>query len=424
MAPSRTWLGVATLMIILAVAYMDRINVSILIADGKFLHAFGLAGDRGGQGRLMTLFLLGYGLSAWFVTPLLEARLSVRAGLLLSLALWTLLTGASAMTAGIAVFLLLRFLLGVAEGPMFSLKTMFVQQNFAPTDVGKPNAVSSLGVNIGLAAGYPLLSLLIYHFGWRGSFWSLAAINLLVGVPLVLAFVARPARQTNSIKATATGLLRAAFATPALPMILMVEICTLSYLWGASTWLPTYLRQTRHFSLATMSVFAALPFVAGILANLVSGSLLDILPPRRAPWLFVAGGAVTAGAVTVAMLADNRYVAASALVLAGAAWAFQGPAIPTVVQHVAAPGTVGSAYGLINGVGNLVAALMPMLMGEAMTSSGGGGSVTRGFWLLVGSQGLAVVAGLWLLWRLAGTLQPFVVGQARSGPEDVGQGLS
>jgi hypothetical protein len=69
------------------------------------------------------------------------------------------------------------------------------------------------------------------------------------------------------------------------------------------------------------------------------------------------------------------------------------------VQNVSEPAAVGSAYGLINGVGNLVAALMPMMMGAAMATHSGE-SLSRGFWLLVGSQLLTVACGLLLLRRL------------------------
>lgn len=414
---SRRWAGVLALMVVVGIAYMDRINVSLMIADNGFLHAFGLAGDRVAQGRLMTLFLVGYGISAWLLTPFLEANLGVRGGLLASLALWTALTGASALTAGIAVFLAWRFLLGTAEGPLFSLKTMYVREHFAQEEVGKPNAVSSLGINLGLAAGYPLVVALIAQFGWRGSLWALALINLLIGLPLVALFVRAAPRAPRAVRASHPSpatLFRTALSTPHLPLIMLIEICTLSYLWGASTWLPTYLRVTRHFSLGAMSVFAGLPFVAGIAANLISGSLIDIMPVRRAPTVFVIGGIAVAASVTAALLVGNPYVAAAALVLAGTFWAFQGPAIPTLVQHVSAPGTVGSTYGLINGIGNLVAALMPMLMGAAMEAPGGE-SLARGFWLLVGSQVLTVGCGLILLWRLGRRATPPVAALPTAG---------
>jgi hypothetical protein len=60
------------------------------------------------------------------------------------------------------------------------------------------------------------------------------------------------------------------------------------------------------------------------------------------PALFIFGGIATALSVTTAIVVAEPYVSASALVLAGAFWGIQAPAIPTMVQHVARPGTVGS----------------------------------------------------------------------------------
>ncbi len=389
------WEGVLVLTLVIGIAYIDRINVALLIADDAFLRAFGLAGDRVGQGRLMTLFLLGYGVSAWLLTPFLEARWDVRRGLLASLLAWTLLTGASALATAAALLLAWRCLLGIAEGPLFSLKTMYVQARFAPDRVGKPNAVSSLGVSLGLGAGYPLVGLLLARFGWRGAFWGLAALNLLLGVPLVLAFVrtgtALPARRRTG------ALLGAALRTPHLPWLLLIEICTLSYLWGASTWLPSWLKATHHLPPAATAALSGLPFVIGILATLAGGVLVDALPAALTPALFVAGGLATAGSVTLAITAADPAVAVAALLAAGACWGVQGPAIPTLVQRLAAPGTVGSVYGVVNGIGNLAAAFMPMLMGAAMSLRGGGERIGQGFWLLVGSQGLAALGGVMLL---------------------------
>lgn len=395
-------MGVIVLMIVVSIAYVDRINVSLMITNADFLHTLGLEGDRVAQGRLVSLFLIGYGLSAWFLTPVFEFRWSVRTSLLISVLLWTIFTAASAVAAGIAVFLVSRFLLGGAEGPLFSLKTMYVREHFGPNEVGKPNAVSSLGVSIGLGAGFSIVNFLIAHFGWRDSFWALAVLNLAVGLPLIALFIRsssaapRPASREGG---SAVSLLVSALGTPHLFWILIVEICTLSYLWGASTWLPSYLKEARHFSLNEMSLFAGLPFFIGIIANVAGGSVVDLLPRSRAPIVFVIGGVTTAICVTLAILADSPYVAASALILAGAGWGFQAPAIPSLVQHVAKDGTVGSTYGVVNGIGNLTSALMPVLMGAAMMARSGD-NLARGFWLLVGTQLLTAVSGLVLLSRL------------------------
>lgn len=398
---SKRWVGVIVLMTVVSIAYVDRINVSLMITNADFLHALGLEGDRIAQGRLVSLFLFGYGLSAWFITPLFEFRWSVRTSLLISVLLWTIFTGASAIASGMAAFLVCRLLLGGAEGPLFSLKTMYVREHFAPNEVGKPNAVSSLGVSIGLGLGYSFVSFLIAHFGWRDSFWALAALNLVIGLPLIALFIRSSAapRPASRQEGSAVSLFLSALRTPHLFWILIVEICTLSYLWGASTWLPSYLKEARHFSLNEMSIFAGLPFFVGVVANVAGGSVVDLLPRSKAPVVFVIGGIITAICVTLAILAENPYVAASALIFAGAGWGFQAPAIPSLVQHVAKDGTVGTTYGIINGIGNLVSALMPMMMGAAMTSRSGD-NLAQGFWLLVGTQLLTAVAGLVLVARL------------------------
>ena len=415
---SKRWVGVIVLMIVVSIAYVDRINVSLMITNADFLHALGLEGDRIAQGRLVSLFLFGYGLSAWFITPLFEFRWSVRTSLLISVLLWTIFTGASAVASGMAAFLVCRLLLGGAEGPLFSLKTMYVREHFAPNEVGKPNAVSSLGVSIGLGLGYSIVSFLIVHFGWRDSFWALAALNLAIGLPLIALFI-RPSaapRPASRKEGSAVSLFLSALRTPHLFWILIVEICTLSYLWGASTWLPSYLKEARHFSLNEMSIFAGLPFFVGVVSNVAGGSVVDLLPRSKAPVVFIIGGVTTAICVTLAILADNPYVAASALILAGAGWGFQAPAIPSLVQHVAKDGTVGSTYGIINGIGNLISALMPMLMGAAMMSRSGE-NLAQGFWLLVGTQLLTAAAGLVLVARLSRGAGE--VGQAASLAADV-----
>ena len=71
-------------------------------------------------------------------------------------------------------------------------------------------------------------------------------------------------------------------------------------------------------------------------------------------------------------------------------WGLQGAAIPAVIQHHAAREAVGSAYGIINGIGNICAAFIPLLMGMVMRSVG---SVSSGFSVLVVSQIITLLAG-------------------------------
>ena len=49
------------LLITLLVAFIDRVNVSVLIVDKSFLEAMGIANDPVAKGSLMTVFLICYG---------------------------------------------------------------------------------------------------------------------------------------------------------------------------------------------------------------------------------------------------------------------------------------------------------------------------------------------------------------------------
>ena len=68
-----------------------------------------------------------------------------------------------------------------------------------------------------------------------------------------------------------------------------------------------------------------------------------------------------------------------------------------MVQHHAAHDAVGSAYGIINGIGNICAAFIPLLMGVVMKYAG---SVSAGFSVLVASQIVTLLAGGMLLLRM------------------------
>ena len=77
--------------------------------------------------------------------------------------------------------IVVRFLLGVANAPMFPIIAGTIANWFPPGHWAFPNAVSSVGLALGQAALGPLVTLLIVEFGWRESFYILAPLGLLGG---------------------------------------------------------------------------------------------------------------------------------------------------------------------------------------------------------------------------------------------------
>ncbi|CTQ29910.1 Major facilitator transporter [Klebsiella pneumoniae] len=322
------WQGVIALLLLIIISYVDRVNISVMILNPEFAAHFQLNENRMLQGMLMTCFLLGYGFSALLLTPVIESRWHYRQGLLSSIAIWALVCAISPLLGSLLGMLIARIVLGVAEGPLFSLKTRFINDNFAADEIGKPNALTALGVSLGLAVGFPLVTWLMAHVGWIGSFYALALLNLLLGGGLIWRFL--PAPQVTSQRAK-----------------------------------PGF---SQTFALAW-----------------------------RTPLLFIIGGLLTAGSVLALMLSQQPAMLALFMLAANVFWGLQGAAIPAVVQHHAPREAVGSAYGIINGIGNICAAFIPLLMGVVMKSVG---SVSSGFSVLVASQLITLCAGGALLLRM------------------------
>ncbi len=164
------WQGTIAILLLIIISYVDRVNISVMILNPEFAEHFQLNENRMLQGLLMTCFLLGYGFSALLLTPVIESKLHYRQGLLSSIAIWAAVCAASPLLGSLTGMLIARVILGIAEGPLFSLKTRFISDNFSAQEIGKPNAVTALGVSLGLAVGFPLVTWLMSHLGWPDRF--------------------------------------------------------------------------------------------------------------------------------------------------------------------------------------------------------------------------------------------------------------
>lgn len=407
---SMRWLGVWTLFIVVAISYVDRINISVLITDHEFLSHVGLSqDDRGRQGLLATAFMVGYGLSSFVLTPFCAALFGVRRSLVAGLLLWGVVTFLSPALNSYGLLLASRILLGVSEGPLFSLAASYIKAHYQSHENGKPNSLVNMGTGLGLAIGYPLIGYLVAGHDWTTSFHVLGVINIVLGIPLVLAFVRMPKVDTGMPAPRSLGegvaqvgqLVRGALQTRYLGLCTLLTGAFLAYLWGSSNWLPAYLLQARGFSMREMGWLASMPQYASVLAVLIGGVIIDRIERRQVPLIFVAGSIGVALSVLAAIQVRDGYTAAYCLTAASFFWGLMSPAIPSTVQHYARAEHVASAYGVVNGTGSLIAGFMPALMGVviAWSSKSVGGGFIAGFGLLIGTQLIVFLCGGWLWLR-------------------------
>jgi cyanate permease len=133
-------------------------------------------------------------------------------------------------------------------------------------------------------------------------------------------------------------------------------------------WLPTYLERERHFNLHQMGFYSSLPFILMFIAEMASGYIAD----RTGHQAFLCViGLFTAGILLFAgTLVSDPHAAAIIIALSAAAWGFGLPAHYALAMRILPAPVTSTGIGVINGIGNLVGACAPALIGWIVALTG------------------------------------------------------
>jgi sugar phosphate permease len=398
---------VVILLITLLIAYLDRVNVSVLVADNSFLADMNIKGQPIQMGMLMTLFLIAYGVANVVLSPLGDI-IGPRRAMMISIFLWTVSVLIGGLTTTFTVMLISRVVLGVGEGMHWPMQSAFVKNWFPPNERGKANACWLIGLMGGPAVAMPFFTWIVSAWGWRPSFFVLAAFGL---IPLLLLwfFVTDHPRQHKNVnKAELDYIEKALNAEAEEQKKMKMEslwqrlgsfslnyrfwLLTINYFaiasiwWGMMAWLPSYLKASRGFSWGAMGALSSLPYILGTTSILFFGHLGDKLG-RRAPLACIAHalsafciyfGAHAAGNITAALLLS--FGIASMAIALPASWA--------LLQRIVPARAIGAGAGMMNGLANGSSAFAPALIGYFIAITG---SYIGGLMFLVGVAALGCI---------------------------------
>ena len=336
----RWWL-IFWLFVLSAVAYLDRVNISIagsLLASDYHLSKIQL-------GWIFSAFLAGYAL---FQTPggRLADKLGARRMLAVGVVWWGVFTALTAAVPAhfayaLVAFLGVRFALGAGEAVIYPASNQFVSRWIPSAERGLANGCIFAGVGAGAGFTPPLITYIMLKFGWRWSFVACAFLGLAAG--LVWYLIARnspgehPLVSPDELARIQSGLPVSmggskAALVPWSSMLGSREVLavTLSYFsfgyvaWIFFSWFYIYLADVRGLNLKASALYSMLPFVAMAVSSPLGGVLSDGVTRRKGARVGRAGMAVVAMILAAAFLvigssAENTRVAV--LVLAGGAGA-------------------------------------------------------------------------------------------------------
>ena len=153
------WWGIGgSLMAGLFVAYLDRTNLSVAIPS--VARDMGFAGERFPliSSWALTIFLIGYALANIF-GGVATRKFDPKPVVIWCFAIWSAATIIVGLSSSLAVLLICRLILGVAEGIYWPQQSRFARAWFAPGERTQANAVIQYyGQYLALAIGLIVLT--------------------------------------------------------------------------------------------------------------------------------------------------------------------------------------------------------------------------------------------------------------------------
>ena len=391
------------------VNYMDRAAFSIaapLLSQEMHLAPAQL-------GLVFSSFFVGYALFA-LVGGWTSDRLGGRLVIATAMLAWSLFCGLTAAAVGFASLLAIRVLFGMSEGPLPSAQNKFISERFPRGEQARALGVALAGAPLGGVIAAPLFGFIAVQYGWRASFVVAALIGVFVSVVWLLATrrraddAARPSRvgQADPGARTGAGIVGGSPASLAgailSPGVLVTGFAFFGYaylLFFFLSWFPSYLTTEQHLSIKGMSIAAAIPWVLGVVGNLVGGWILDAAFARtgqtlRARKMILVACLTLAGLFVALAGVVSSLSGAVALMAASVFFLYvTGPTYFAIVMDLVEAPRVGAVSGFVHFCAACAGIVAPSITGFMVQSAGSfvGAFVLAGAVAFLGALGVLIV---------------------------------
>lgn len=362
------WVPAFVLMVCVVLAFFDKISIAVLFADPHFQGAMGIAEDKAKLGWLMTSFLLAYGFSSVFLSFLGDI-FNPKKMLFWSVASWGVLMFCMGFTTHYEGMLVLRVLLGLAEGPLFALAYTIVKQTYTDRQQARASTMFLLGTPIGAFLGFPITAAVLATHDWHTTFFVMAGLTVIALIAIVFGLRNLQLKKTIELDLTSKRInfkghiqnTKILLQNSSFWLVCIFNIALMTYLWGLNSWVPSYLIQDKGFNLKEFGIYSSFPFIAMLIGEVIGAFLSDKLG-RRAVQVF--GGLLVAGIfMYVMVLMTEPHLVIAAMSLSAMAWGFGVAAVFALLARVTTADVGATAGGIFNGLGNFASAIAPVLIG-------------------------------------------------------------
>lgn len=358
---------VAIMFVTWGIVFLDRMAVLYLAPYiAPDLH---LTGDQIG-------WLAGIIALCWAVSALVFGAISDRIGrkaiLVPMVVLFSVLSAASGLARNFGELLLVRALLGLAEGPCWSVTMALVEESSSEEHRGRNiGIVVSAAAIIGLAIAPILTTQIAAHFGWRSAFFIAGIPGLLMAV-LIWLFVKEPsaAGPAREHRISASGVL-SLLSHPNMRAAAVGSAAFMTWLFLTNTFAPLYITEVAHQQGTTSGFLMGAAGLGSFFIGLIAPTASDRIGRRGVLALVGLLCVLLPLALMIRTLYDHLWVLAGILFLTQGGQAVSAICIVLVPAESVPRHLVGSAVGLTTLCGEMFGGFLAPIVAGALAAAHG-----------------------------------------------------
>jgi MFS family permease len=375
---SQRWLHIIPVAFVMyTIAFIDRTNVSLAIPSmSRALHM-----NPTEAGSAAGIFFWGYVLLQ-IPGGYLAQRWSAKRFVAILLVTWGLCAVGCGLVRTWQEFWVMRLLLGAAEGGVWPAVLVLLSHWFPRGERARANGYWMLCLPISVILSSPLSGWILGRWNWRvllvteGAFpfiWLVIWWIFIYDYPRQAGWISAEERdylevtlreESRDLETAKPQPILQAFLQPSVLFMIGLYFCQNFGNYGYLFWLPSALEHAnKNLSNFVVGILMAVPYVVTAIGMVLNSRHSDKHRERRGHVAFAMawGGFWMMACILLTGRAPVLSFAAISLVGAGS-FGMLGPfwAIPT---ETLPPAVVGSAMGLINGLGNLGGFFGPLAVG-------------------------------------------------------------
>lgn len=289
-ATKKRYVVLSILCLLYLISYLDRTAISVTAPE--MIKQFGFTKTQ--MGLIFAAFFYPYG-TLQIVGGLLGDYYGPRRVLTLLMSWWSAFTILTGMAWNLGSMFVIRVLFGIGEAGGFPTATRAMATWFRPEDRGNLQGITHAASRFGAAVAPPVAVFLMLKFGWKSVFYILGTMGIIWAIWFYFYYRDNPKEhpgvneaELKIITANKAYVATAKKDKKKIPWgsilksrhvwaLVFADFCYGYTLWVYLTWLPSYLVQSRGFSILKMGIYASIPLFAAMFGDIIGGLLSDYL---------------------------------------------------------------------------------------------------------------------------------------------------